>query len=325
VDYILGKFADNDVVFVGEFHRIRWQVELVADLVPALYAVGVRDLGFEFACPDDQAAIYACLRAPVFDPSAVKAILFSSSLFWGFQEYADIFEAAWKVNHGRPAGAPPFRIIALTHREAGEQAWAETLLDEVLREGRKALVYCGINHALTRFEQPFLDEASGEVEYVRSRFGQFVRREVGERVFTVCLHMPGTTRDDSDYLYPFDGALDALLEYLPPERRAVAFDTRASPLGRIVDSTGKRSLGYGSVTLEEMYDGYILHSRFADNRGVRPINDWLDRDNFAAALDQLIPAGQERHRWIAEFLGPEAVGMMILSDADIERRFRVFR
>ena len=48
-DYVISKFADHDIVFLGERHRLKHDVALVQDLIPLLHDAGVYHLGIEFA------------------------------------------------------------------------------------------------------------------------------------------------------------------------------------------------------------------------------------------------------------------------------------
>ena len=47
-DYVVSKFDEHDVVFLGEVHRVKHDVEFVRDLIPHLHAHGVYYLGTEF-------------------------------------------------------------------------------------------------------------------------------------------------------------------------------------------------------------------------------------------------------------------------------------
>ena len=63
-EYVLDAFARHDVVMLGEFFKIRQNVQLVQGLIPRLYAAGIRNLGIEYALSDDQGQIDALLTAP---------------------------------------------------------------------------------------------------------------------------------------------------------------------------------------------------------------------------------------------------------------------
>lgn len=43
-DYVIEKFSDHDIVFIGEYHRIKHDAELIQNLIPRLYKIGVRNL-----------------------------------------------------------------------------------------------------------------------------------------------------------------------------------------------------------------------------------------------------------------------------------------
>ncbi len=117
--YILGAFARHDVVLLGEFFKIRQNVQLVHDLIPKLYAAGIRNLGIEYALSDDQAAIDSLVTAPTWDEGKARALTFDWLVTWGYQEYIDLYRAAWEVNHGLPAGHLPFGSSASTCGSTG--------------------------------------------------------------------------------------------------------------------------------------------------------------------------------------------------------------
>src|SRR5438552_15524032 len=63
---------------------------------------------------EDQAEIDALINADTFDNDKALWLLFKwdPQIGWAFQEYADVFRAAWTLNHGLRKGAPRFRIVA---------------------------------------------------------------------------------------------------------------------------------------------------------------------------------------------------------------------
>ena len=76
-EYILSTFGGHDIVFLGEFFKVRQNVELVTGLIPRLYAAGVRNLGIEYALSDDQQDIDALVTAPAWDEAKARAITIS--------------------------------------------------------------------------------------------------------------------------------------------------------------------------------------------------------------------------------------------------------
>src|SRR4030065_1535909 len=66
-DYVVSKFKDHDIVFLGEHHFIKHDVEFVQSLIPVLYRNGIMDLGIEFGCYELQAEADALLAADAYD------------------------------------------------------------------------------------------------------------------------------------------------------------------------------------------------------------------------------------------------------------------
>lgn len=172
-EYVIAQFRDHDVVFLGEMHRVRHDVNLVQRLIRLLYQAGVHTLATEFARREDQSDIDSLLAAPVYDESLARTIAFRQYPLWGYQEYVDVFKAAWILNHSLPEGSPRFRVLGVNNspnwsfvkdeqdRDSGpvmtkvwhgetEKEWADALLRQVVARGGKALVYCGAHHSFTR-------------------------------------------------------------------------------------------------------------------------------------------------------------------------------
>ena len=92
--YVLAAFARHDVVLLGEFFKIRQNVQLVQDLIPRLYAAGIANLGIEYALSDDQAEIDAMLTAPAWEEARARTVTFHWLVTWGYQEYIELYRAA---------------------------------------------------------------------------------------------------------------------------------------------------------------------------------------------------------------------------------------
>ena len=109
--YVVGLFSDHDVVFLGEYHRIRHDVLFVQSLVEPLYNAGVRVLATEFGRREDQPLIDSLVTAPEWDEGLAREIVFRQFIWWGYREYVDLYRAAWELNRGLPDGEPVFRIL----------------------------------------------------------------------------------------------------------------------------------------------------------------------------------------------------------------------
>ena len=264
-DYVLSKFKDHDVVFLGENHHFKHDPELVQRLIPLLYRSGIFTLATEFARHEDEALIERLLSAPTYDESLARRITFNQYVFWGYQEVVDIFTAAWQLNHGLPREARKFRILGVNcspnwsfvqkeedfsdervmrnvWRGCDEGDWARPILTEVVAKGEKALVYSGIHHAFTQYRGPVYNEATrsfggfGDV-----RMGNHVYQAIGKRAFTIYLHgvWPPAEGYSKPETYAADGYIDAAMDEVEPQFRRAGFDTRGTPFG---DLPGEKSI-----------------------------------------------------------------------------------
>ena len=337
-EYVVSKFRDHDVVFVGEWHRIKHDVELIHDLIPLLHRSGVRTLGFEFARREDQPLIDKLLRARRWNEALAREIQFRSFPVWGYQEYVDVYRAAWRLNRSLTRRDPKFRILALgdspdwslirtpqdeddpeirqkVWRGGGEHLWAQVILDEVAR-GEKVLVYSGIHHAFTAYKQPIV--RNGRLEGKNdSRAGNHVFHAIGKRAFTIYLHAPwhGLESYDAPMTYPADGIIDAVMRQVPPAKRHAGFDTAGTPFGDLPGQAAIYSHGYENFRLADFCDGYIIQGTLSETAGVTPIPNFINAGNLRRAQFG-VPNPRARNR------PPEHFMESIASDANIPRRWR---
>jgi hypothetical protein len=340
-DYVIAKFADHDVVFIGEQHRIKHDVELIRGLIPKLFEAGVFTLGTEFGRREDQARIDKLLDGPAFDETLALAIMFDQSVFWGYREYVDVYRAAWELNHTLPDTAKRFRILGLNDspdwshvrkaedrddpaimekvwRGGGEVYWAEVLLDEVVVKGEKALVHCGIHHAFTEYRQPVFNEENQEfIRFVETRMGNCVYDEIGKRAITIYLHAPWNSAAGygAPLVQPVDGIIEAVMVDLAPQWQPVGFDTKGTPFGRLPGETSIYKHGYDDFSLADFCGGYIFHMPISQFLGVTPIDGFVNESNIERARRQS-PNPRYREASIDEF------NSAIARDAEIPRRFR---
>ena len=338
-DYVISKFKDHDVIFLGENHRIKENVELVQHLIALLYKNGVHTLCTEFARREDQPLLDSLLNAPKYSESLAREITFRSLVFWGFQEYVDIFEAAWELNQSLRPAEPRFRILGLhdspdwslikteadrdnpeikrkVWRGGGEHIWARVVLDSVVARGEKALVYCGLHHAFSEYKQPIYDnDAQKFLRFEDERMGNFVYREIGKRVITVCMHAPWISAKGygAPATYPVDGAIDALMVELGPTAYPIGFDTKGTPFGMLTDTGSVYHHGYEPFTLEQFVDGYIFQVPLSQYKGVTPIADFVNSSNVDYARQQS-PSPQVRDWTVEQF------NEAIAEDANMPRR-----
>jgi len=306
-EYILSKFAKYDLVLIGEPHWVRQHVMLVSGLIPRLHERGVTILAIEFARRVDQALIDSILNATYYDERLARRVTMQGLVQWGYQEYVDLYRAAWQVNHTLPPGAPRFRILALggapdygvirtradldnwqvrravLHGET-EKDWATLLIDSVLAKNQKALVYSGTHHAFTKYAQPIVSDGK-LVRKEDSRFGQYLHAYAPTRIFMIALHgpWPGAAGYDAPPVLPADGSMDEALESAGSAWQRAGFDLVGIPFGAMVSRTAVYRHGHEPFTMEKFADGYIYVGPIPRYEPVTPIADFIDENNIEYA------------------------------------------
>jgi len=337
--YVVSKFEHHDIVFLGEYHRIKHDVQLVHNLIPRLYAAGIYNLGIEFGAEEMQQKVDQLLAAPAYDEKLAREIMFESLPFWGYTDYMDIYRAAWKLNNSLPSSARKFRVVNLNYiprfelvkEEMTPEDWAQVwyrgdddevmagvILREFVDEKEKALIYSGNHHAFTRYRQPLYDFQQQKLHGLKdNRMGNLVYAKIGDRAFNIYLHSSWWSKKDTDYQasgYPVGGVIDRVMREFADTR--VGFDVRGTPFGELPDEIAYYALGYEDFTLADYCDGYIYQRHFPDYEGVTPDPQFITQENLARAL-AAIPNLEARKRVT------EAAQLLevIARDADMSRRF----
>ena len=234
-DYVVSKFRDHDIVFLGEHHFIKHDVEFVQSLLPLLYKNGILDLGIEFGCHELQARADGLVTADTYDEGLARWLMFQWGSYWPYVEYMGLYRKAWELNRSLPAGAPKFRVVGLDYKARWDlvrenmplRQWkavllkgprdefmARTIIDEFVKKRRKALVYMGQHHAFTRYHVSEYDfENKKSLEVFTESAGNIVWHKLGDRAFQICLHYPWqTTAGPRTYDYPMDGVVDRVMK-----------------------------------------------------------------------------------------------------------------
>ncbi len=338
--YVAGLFREHDVVFLGEQHRVKHDVEFVQHVLDDVYAAGVHALATEFARREDQPLVDSLLALPSWNEALAREIVFRQFVFWGYQEYVDVFHAAWQLNAQLPDGAPRLRVLGINNSPdwslfqtvedmrnpkmrrrvwggATEEDYARVILDEV-RDGGKVLVHCGIHHAFTHYRQPIVREGAF-LEFDSSpRCGNYVFDEIGTRSLTVFLHAPWDTKAGygDELCHPADGVIDALMTQAG--LRNLGFDLANSPFGQIRVHDAVYMHGYADFKLADFCDGWIYFKPISEFEGVTPIPDWINPQNLARAQAQ---APNPRYRSVSSKRFNDAIA----ADADIHGRWGYLR
>lgn len=307
-EYVLSLFSDHDVVFLGEHHRIKHDLVFVQSLIKPLYEAGVMALATEFGRREDQPLIDSLLNASEWDETLAREIVFRQFVFWGYQEYVDVYRSAWSLNQELPDTAQSFRILGINDspdwsfiktdadrddgaiktkvwRGGGEGHWADVILKAV-DSGHKVLVHCGIHHAFTEYRQPIVSDGEFKRFDSSPRCGNHVFAAIGKRAVTVFMHAPwsGAEGYNSPTCHPADGIIDALM--LADGPRPVGFDIDKGPFGELSIKNAVYRHGYDDFRLADFCDGWIYRKPICEYEGVTPISGWVNEQNLEHARAQ---------------------------------------
>lgn len=330
--YIICKFDKHDIVFLGEFHKIKHDVELIQNLIPELYSAGVYTLALESINYEDQERLNRLITADEYDEALAYDIQFGRWTAWGYQEYIDIYKAAWELNHKLDDGEKKFRIVGLNCKvdftkpgwqniaTAGDQYMANIVLKEIWDKKEKALIFCGINHAYTKFKQPTNNNVKGGTIYLfDKRMGNLVYNIVGNKCMTIFLHSPWNGKG-TDLVYPVDGLIDALMVDMGKDYMPMGVDTHGTPFGELTGDTSFFSEGYENFNLKTYCDGYIFTKPISEYEGVEVAEGFINNGNYEEALRQM-----PNKKWSKYVHSPWGVEKIMKSTSNIDKRFQEFK
>jgi hypothetical protein len=337
-DYVISKFSNHDIVFIGEYHRIKHDLELIHKLIPRLYKAHVYNLGIEFGSYEHQDKVDRLITAKTYDENLARWLIFEQDVAWGYKEYEDIYREAWKLNRSLPKRARRFRVVNLGYRANWtarkeemapadwEKVWwqgdpdvhmANVVIKEFVDKGQKALIYSGNHHAFTRYHQPIYDfENKKFLRFNTTRMGNVVYDKIGDRAFNIYLHAPWGSNSNLDVdTRPMHGVIDAVMQKL--NNKPVGFDVRGTPFAAIADNQSYYSLGYANFTLYTYCDGYIFQGRLEDSEGVTVDPLSITEANLQEAIAYLPnPAFRKRIK------KPDDLIAAMRRSADMKRRFK---
>ncbi|HUJ73604.1 MAG TPA: hypothetical protein VL359_02050, partial [bacterium] len=125
------------------------------------------------------------------------------------------------------------------------------------------------------------------------RAGNIVAAADPGKVMTICLHQPWPDASSrTGFGYPVGGAIDAMIDQLPDDKKEGGWDTAGTPLGAL----SLKGTAYATVqasTLADLFDGYIVQGALRDYTTVTPIPDFItpaEADRAAANYPGVKPA-----------------------------------
>lgn len=295
-DFIIGSFKEKDIIFLGEFHRIKNHMDFVKNLIPVMAENGITILVSEFSRYEDTPLLDSLMCGQQFDNELAKKIMINHNWTWQYQEYFDILRIAWKVNSTTNC---KFRIIGMNNScnydltPSDDEFWggdesdfAKRIVKEVLSKNKKALVHCGIHHSLTKYVQPKVDSLGNLIGFYKKkgRVGQILYNKYPNRCMNIWLHSPLFSKNmEASHLNPLNGKLDSIYKKI---KKPYAFNTHKSVLGRIKDESSYYSVGHPDFNLEMITDGYIVPCSFSNYEFVHRIKNYVDSNNIGMVQKQ---------------------------------------
>jgi len=292
-NYVIEKFTNHDYVFIGEYHRIKHDADLILNLIPKLYENGIYNLGIEFGDFKDQNLVDSLLKLPYFDRKLAQKIMFNCSPDWGYKEYIDIYKVAWEVNHSENFKKKKFRVINLAaHYDPCKKggAWkdvdpdafmAEVIFDEIISKNEKALIYSGNHHAFTKYHQPYYNfKKDTLISYTTNRMGNIIYDSLPSRTFNIYLHAAWASNKgwSEPSVLPVNGIIDLTMAQFKDKR--VGFDVNNTPFEKLKSTDSYYALGYPDFTLDKYCDGYIYQKEFKDYKTVTMEENFITEQNM---------------------------------------------
>ena len=336
-DYIIGKFRDFDIVFIGEAHHVKHDLELIHDLIPLLHKNGVYNLGIEFGCYEYQDKVDSLITADSYDEDLARWLLFKWGSFWPYKEYIDLYKTAWELNKSLSEDDPKFRIVNLDyranwtlitedmpasrlkkvfHKGERDKHMANVIFKEIVKKDQKALIFAGQEHAATRYYHPRYDFEKKEfLHYNKNGMGNLVYRKIPGKVFNICLHYPWPSLNSyKEFNYPVGGVIDTIMKEFEDKR--VGFDVRNTPFGELQDDKTLYSAGREKIELGDFCDGYVFQRDVVDYEGCTVDPLFVTEKNFEEAIDYL-----SNPRLKKIFKSPQQYLFWMRLKANMKRRF----
>ncbi len=305
-DYVIDKFKANDVVLFGEHHLVRQNLLFVQQLVPALYKNGIYTIGMEFGASEMQDKLDQLVNAEVYDEALAREIMYAYNVTWAYQEYIDVYKAAWKLNRSLPPAARKFRILNLSYiyhwerftgrnpesmkamfpKGTADKYRAEIIEKEIFAKNEKLLALVGTPHAYTRYGSAFYKyNGDNFYDYDRDWLGNRLLRNHPGKVFNILLHQDFTKKVGGAYVpvSPADGAIEKLMEAMG--NKPAGFDLLNTPVGKLPD-TSLHAVGYEGFTLDQFFDGYIFLEPLRKLQGCTVIEGFVTEKNLQHTLEQ---------------------------------------
>lgn len=317
--YVADKFDNHSVVFLGELHKRKKDLEFFRDLIPYLYQTkGINLIGWEFGAAEYQKDADSVVTASEFDRKKAIAIMRNSNYYWCYEEYLDIFKTIWQLNKNILQADEKIKFLQLNkpyipkrwnspnqnirleeRKKSFDNILPEIVEKEVIQKNKKILIYCGWQHSLTKFQTPkffFLKEKEG-------RAGERLFNKYPEKVCQLWLIAPFPPRwwlykdlmnsKDIKYVYPFEAVFNQLYDTL---KRPFAVDASNTAFVNLKDHNSFYAFDkFNGIKLKDFCDGAIMLASFDKIRPVNTIPDWVTNQKELDEVKSILPDEDAKH------------------------------
>jgi len=299
-DFLIEQCSDHQIVLLGDQRNVAQHLEFITSALPRLHSAGITNLGWEFTNSRSQDLLDSLIGGDTWDDQACADLFVDLlGIGFGYQQYADVLQAAWEINQALTGDQQPFRVVALgmpsyvedpellEGRSAGEldlRNWwlgghyrdvtafhmANVLTSSVIRHGQRALVYADAARTTTRLVEWIDGQAAISL-------GNLLHNWMGVGVRRIVFH--GAVGDTETL-----ERVEALIEAAPENDATFGLDLRLSTLGNVGVTTVEGHTGQPEpYRLSEIADGYIFVTPRAGWRPTPLIESFVSARNFEEA------------------------------------------
>ena len=310
--FVADKFDDHSVVFIGELHKRKQDLEFFSQLIPYLYQTKkINIIGWEFGAAEYQKDADSVVTASEFDRKKAISIMRRSMYYWPWEEYLNVFKTIWQLNKGISIADEKIKFLQL-NTPFVPKLWnslnKEVLLKErtknfdnvlpgivekeVIQKNKKILIYCGLHHSMTRFKTP-------KAFFIKNndlRAGQILYAKYPDKIFQIDLLSPFPERwtmyeslrhQDAGMVYPFEAVFNQIYDTV---KRPFAINSGDPFFANIKDYNSFYEFDkWGGVKLKDFCDGCIMLQSFDKIEPVHFINDWVTTEEELNEVKNILP------------------------------------
>lgn len=311
--FVADKFENHSVVFLGELHKRKQDLEFFSNLIPYLHQTKkINFIGWEFGAAEYQKDADSVVTASEFDRKKAIAIMRNSMYYWCYEEYLTIFKTIWQLNKtittadekirflqlNRPYNPKllnsPDQNIRLEEEKKGnfDNTLPGIVEKEVIQQNKKILIYCGLHHSMTKFNFPklfFLKD--------KGRAGQILYEKYPDKIFQICLLPPFPPRwfiykelthnHNYKFVYPFDAVFNQLYDTL---KRSFAVNSDDPAFANLKDYNSLYAFDtWSGIKFKNFCDGIIMLNSFDKIEPIKFITDWVTTEEELSEVKKVLP------------------------------------